>query len=331
MNFMYLKTLPYWSDRNMLDRINKILEKFMPLMIPTSVVIGVLLSVYIKDFSYLIPWIFAFMTFSGSLNSNFVAMKQAVLNPLPLFLVLFILHILMPMWAFGVGLAVFSGDSYTITGLVLAMAIPTGITSFVWVSIYKGNIALTLSIILIDTMLSPFIVPLTMSLLVGGNIEMDIVGITQGLFLMIVIPSIAGMTLNQVLKEKVASGISARLSPFAKIAMGIVVMLNGAVVAPYLLDINLKLIGIAIIMFLVAFSGYLISFFTGKLFKQDKETVTAIMFSGGMRNISAGAVLAVSYFPAAVAVPVVLGMLFQQVLASIYGYAIKRYYLKDRE
>lgn len=316
----------------MLYKINKILEKFMPLLVPASVVIGVLLSVYVKDFSFLIPWIFAFMTFSGSLNSNFLSMKQAVLNPLPLILILFILHIIMPLWALGVGHVVFSGDAFTITGLVLAMVIPTGITSFVWVSIYKGNIALTLSIILIDTMLSPFIVPLTMSLFVGGNIEMDIVGITQGLFLMIVIPSIVGMTLNQVLKERVASGLSARLSPFAKIGMGIVVMLNGAVVAPYLLDINLKLIGIAIIMFLVAFSGYLISFFTGKLlFKQDKETVTAMMFTGGMRNISAGAVLAVSYFPAAVAVPVVLGMLFQQVLASIYGFAIKRYYLEEKD
>lgn len=314
----------------MLYRFNKILEKFMPLMIPTSVIIGVLLSVYVKDFSFLIPWIFAFMTFSGSLNSNFVEMKQAVFNPLPLVLVLFILHILMPLWAFGVGYVVFNGDPYTITGLVLALAIPTGITSFVWVSIYKGNIALTLSIILIDTMLSPFIVPLTMSLLVGGNIEMDIDGITKGLFLMIVIPSIAGMMLNQLLKKKVASGISARLSPFAKIAMGIVVMLNGAVVAPYLLDINLKLIGIAITMFLVAFSGYLISFSIGKLFKQDKETVTSIMFTGGMRNISAGAVIAVSYFPAAVAVPVVLGMLFQQVLASICGSVIKRYFLEEK-
>ena len=321
----------HWSERNMLYKINKILEKFMPLLVPTSVVIGVLLSVYVEDFSFLIPWIFAFMTFSGSLNSNFSSMKQAVLNPLPLVIVLFILHIVMPLLALGVGHVAFSGDAFTITGLVLAMAIPTGITSFVWVSIYKGNIALTLSIILIDTMLSPFIVPFTMSLLVGGNIEMDIVGITEGLFLMIVIPSIVGMTLNQVLKERVARGLSARLSPFSKIGMGIVVMLNGAVVAPYLLDINLKLVGIAIIMFLVAFSGYLISFFTGKLFKQDKEIVTAMMFTGGMRNISAGAVLAVSYFPAAVAVPVVLGMLFQQVLASIFGFAIKRYYLEEKD
>ncbi len=314
----------------MLYKLNKMLEKFMPIMIPFSVVIGVLLTAYIKDFSFLIPWIFAFMTFSGSLNSNFVSLKQAVMNPLPILLVIFILHIFMPLWALGVGHLAFSGDSFTITGLVLAMAIPTGITSFVWVSIYKGNTALTLAIILIDTMLSPFVVPLIMSLLVGGNIEMDIIGMTQGLLMMIVIPSIVGMTLNQVVKGKVASNLSARLSPFAKISMGLVVMLNGAVVAPYLLDVNLKLIGIAIIVFFIALSGYLISFFAGKLFKQDKETIIALMFSGGMRNISAGAVLAVSYFPPAVAVPVVLGMLFQQTLASIYGFAIKRFYLNKR-
>lgn len=314
----------------MLYKLNQMLEKLMPIMIPVSVVIGILLAASIKDFSFLIPWIFAFMTFSGSLNSNFVSMKQAVLNPLPILLVIFILHIFMPLWALGVGHLAFSGDSLTITGLVLAMAIPTGITSFVWVSIYKGNTALTLAIILIDTMLSPFVVPLSMSLLVGGNIEMDIIGMTQGLLMMIVIPSIVGMTLNQVVKGKVIRNLSARLSPLAKLAMGLVVMLNGAVVAPYLLDVNLKLIGIAIIVFFIALSGYLISFFAGKLFKQDKETIIALMFSGGMRNISAGAVLAVSYFPPAVAVPVVLGMLFQQTLASIYGFAINRYYLNKR-
>ncbi|MNG35685.1 hypothetical protein D3C84_1224860 [compost metagenome] len=41
-----------------------------------------------------------------------------------------------------------------------------------------------------------------------------------------------------------------------------------------------------------------------------------------MRNISAGAVLAVSYFPAPVAVPVVLGMVFQQLLASLAGFLL---------
>ena len=47
-----------------------------------------------------------------------------------------------------------------------------------------------------------------------------------------------------------------------------------------------------------------------------------------MRNISAGAVLAVSFFPSQVAVPVVIGMLFQQILAALFGYLLRRFELK---
>lgn len=310
----------------MLNRINKKLEKIMSLFIPISLVIGVIFSATLHDFSGLIPWIFAFMTFAGSLNSNFASMKQAMLSPLPLVLTIFVLHVFMPLWAFGIGHVVFSGDMFTITGLVLSMAIPTGISSVVWVAIYKGNIALSLSVILIDTLLSPLIVPFTMSLLVGGNIEMDVISMTQGLILMIVIPSIVGMMLNQLTTGDKVKRLSDSLSPFSKIGMGFVVMLNGAVVAPYLLDVSGKLIAIAVVVFFIACSGYLISFFAGKLFKQDKETVIALMFNGGMRNISAGAVLAISYFPAAVAVPVIMGMLFQQTLASVFGLVTDRYF-----
>ncbi|TDL64691.1 bile acid:sodium symporter family protein [Rhodococcus qingshengii] len=312
----------------MLLTINKQLEKIMPLITPTSVVLGVLLSVYIKDFEYLIPWIFAFMTFAGSLNSNFKSLSDVVRHPLPIFAAMILLHILMPIWAWGVGHITFQDDIFTITGIVLGMAIPTGITSFIWVSIYKGNIPLTLSIILIDTMLSPLIVPYCLSLLVGERIEMDIVGIMQGLVGMIVLPSILGMLLNQFLKGNVTKRLSATLAPFSKISIGIVVMLNAAVIAPYLKIINLKLISIILVVFLIAATGYVFSFFIGKLIRSDRDTVISLTFSGGMRNISAGAVIAVTYFPPAVAVPVVVGMLFQQVLASFTGYVMARYFNK---
>lgn len=47
------------------------------------------------------------------------------------------------------------------------------------------------------------------------------------------------------------------------------------------------------------------------------------VFNAGMRNIAVGVVLATTYFPSKVAMPVVFGMLFQQVLASVF-YKIKR-------
>jgi predicted Na+-dependent transporter len=312
----------------MLIKLNKQLEKIMPLITPTSVVLGVLLSNYLSDFSFLIPWIFAFITFAGSLNSNFKSLTDVVRHPLPIFALIGILHILMPIWAWGVGHITFKEDILTITGIVLGMSIPTGVASFIWVSIYKGNIPLTLSFILIDTILSPLIVPYCLSLLIGEKIEMDFWGIMQGLFGMIVVPSLLGMALNQLSKGKVTKKLGTSLAPFSKIFLGIVVMLNGAIVAPYLKDINLKLISVTVVVFFIAVTGYLFSFLIGKLIRSDRDTVVSLTFSGGMRNISAGAVIAVTFFSPAVAVPVVVGMLFQQVLASFAGYFLAWYFDK---
>ncbi|WML38313.1 bile acid:sodium symporter family protein [Neobacillus sp. OS1-2] len=312
----------------MLKRLNQKLQKVMPLITPVSVVLGILLSAYLKDFSYLIPWIFAFITFAGSLGSNFKSLKDVVLHPFPIFLTMLILHVLMPLWAWGVGHIVFTDDVYTITGLVLGMVIPTGITSMMWASIYKGNIPLVLSVILIDTLLSPILVPLSMSLFVGQSVEMDFFGMLKGLLGMIVIPSVIGMLLNQATKGKINDHLGANLAPISKIALGIVVALNGAVVAPYLKHINLKLLVIMVTVFFIALIGYVLSFLLGRLMKRDRDTVITMTFTGGMRNISAGAVIAVSFFPAAVAVPVIVGMLFQQVLASTNGHFIDRFYHK---
>ncbi len=310
----------------MLQIVNRQLEKYMALITPTGVILGVLFAGWLIDLTFLIPWIFAFITFAGSLSSNFTALKKAVLHPLPIILALGLLHILMPVWAWAVGHLTFNGDVYTITGLILALVIPTGITSVLWVSICKGNLALTLSIILIDTLLSPFIVPYTLSIFVGTKVEMDVVAMMTGLFLMVVLPSLVGMLLNHMTNGKIKESWGPKLAPFSKISLGLVVMLNGTIVAPYLQNVDLKLIWVAVVVFFVAFTGYLFSFLLGKLFRWNQETIISLTFTGGMRNISAGAVIATSFFPAQVAVPVVVGMLFQQLIASLFGYALNRHY-----
>ncbi|UJF34111.1 bile acid:sodium symporter family protein [Paenibacillus hexagrammi] len=316
----------------MLAQLNKKLEKILPLITPVSVFIGVLLGSHLSAYTFLSPWLFAFMTFSGSIGSSFKEFVKVITQPLPLVMTLIILHVLMPLLALGVGHVVYVGDSFTITGLLLAAAIPTGITSFVWVAIYRGNTVLTLSIILVDTVLSPFVVPFTLSAFIGAKVEMDTWGMMQGLFLMIVLPSLAGMLLNQWTKGTIKEQWGPRLGPFSKITMGVVVAINGAVVSPYLRNLNSKVIGMAAIVLLLAFFGYMLGWLLAVLLRWDRDTTVALTFNGGMRNISAGAVLAVTYFPAPVAIPVVLGMLFQQSLASLFGYLLgKRYGSRESE
>ncbi|RCW73118.1 bile acid:sodium symporter family protein [Saliterribacillus persicus] len=303
----------------MLYKMNKTLQKMMPFIAPSSVIIGVIFAEGLAPLAYLVPWIFAFMTFAGSLSSNFIAIHRVMVHPFPIVIAVFLLHIVMPFWAWGVGVITFPDDPLTVTGVVLAMVIPTGITSFIWVSMVRGNIALTLSIILVDTILSPLIVPGVLSIFIGQAVELEVWPIMKGLLGMIVLPSILGLILHEWTHGKIHEKWSPRLAPFSKISLSLVIMINSAAVAPYLKNFDSKLLRIAVIVFLIAASGYLLAWLVAKLTKRSKEDKIALIFTGGMRNISAGAVIAVQYFPPPVAVPVVIGMLFQQILASIFG------------
>lgn len=312
----------------MLHKINHHLERLMPMITPSSVIIGVLLSDHFNQLIYLVPWIFAFITFSGSLGSNIKSLQRVISHPFRLLTVLLILHFLMPAWAWGIGHLAFNGDLHTITGLTLAALIPTGVTSVIWVTIYHGNLGLALAIILVDTFLSPIIVPYSVSLFAGGKVEIDFWGLMGGLFGMVVIPSVFGMLLNELTGGKVKEKIGSRLAPFSKIALAAVVIINSSIVAPYFKEIDTKFLMISGVTLLIASSGYLFSLLIGKFLKWDHPDVVTLMFTGGMRNISAGAVLAVTYFKPEVALPVVIGMLFQQVLASIFGNLLQRSYQK---
>lgn len=314
----------------MLQKIDHQLERIMPLITPSSVIIGVLLADSFHNYLFLVPWIFAFMTFNGSLGSNIKSLQNVVTHPFRLITVMIILHLIMPLWAWGIGHLAFNGDIHTITGLTLAALIPTGVTSVMWVSIYRGNIVLALAIILIDTFLSPFIVPYSMSLFAGKQVEIDMWGMMGGLFGMVVIPSIAGMVLNELTKGKVKEKLGTRLAPFSKMALAAVVLINSSVVAPYFKQVDFRFILIALVSFFIASSGYIFSIVIGKFLKWEQQDVVTLMFTGGMRNISAGAVIAVTYFEPEVAVPVVIGMLFQQVLASIFGHLLHKSYQKPR-
>ncbi|UZJ79627.1 bile acid:sodium symporter family protein [Fictibacillus sp. KU28468] len=310
----------------MLEKLNHQLEKFMPFITPASVILGILLTSELKGLLFLVPWIFAFMTFSGSLGSNFTHLRNTLSRPVPILTALIILHIIMPIWAWGVGHIAFSSDSLTITGLVLAMVIPCGVTSSIWVSIYRGNSTLALSIILIDTLLSPIVVPYSLSLFVGETVSIDEWSMVKDLLNMIVIPSVIGMLLNHWTKGEIKNTLGKRISPVSKICMSAVVAINASVATPYLVHVNAKLLLIGLFVLLIAASGYLICWLTGMLFGWERERVVALVFSGSMRNISAGSVLALTYFSPATAVPVVVGMLFQQILASIYGHLIAKHY-----
>ncbi|MDD9268381.1 bile acid:sodium symporter family protein [Paenibacillus sp. GCM10023248] len=308
----------------MLTRLNKSLEKLMPVLTPAAVVTGLVFSVWLHDLRFLVTWIFAGMTFAGSLGANFADLKKIAQHPQPIIINLIILHLIMPLVGWLTAKLVFPGDLLTETGFILLFAIPTGVVSLVWVTIYKGNVALTLALILLDTIISPFVVPYTVSLFVGAQVSLDTWGMMKGLLWMVVIPSILGMTLNQATKGRVKTVWGPKLSPFSKLGLFVVVAINASVVAPYIKSAGSSLIALVAASFVAVSFGYALGWAATWLLKWNHGDTVALTFNSGMRNLSAGAVLAITFFPPPVVLPVISGMLFQQILASLFGFALGR-------
>ncbi len=310
-----------------MNSFNKYLQKWMPILTPLSLVIGVLLENVGHQLLFLVPWLFAFMTFAGSLSMNFEAIKSLKKYPAVILIAIAFLHLLMPVWAYFVSTIIFDDHLLTI-GFVLAVAIPTGVTSFIWVSICRGHLVLCLAIILIDTLLSPIIIPALLHIVVGQTIKIDTTGLIFDLLWMIVVPSIVGVALNEFTKGNIAVTLGKKLAPFSKLSLFSIVMINSSAIAPYMKNISWELVGVILVVFVLAVSGYVFCLVLGHILWKDTSIITMFVFTGGMRNIAVGVVIATTYFPAKTVMPVVFGMLFQQVLASFFSRVIEKYQLK---
>ncbi len=305
---------------------NRFIEKWMPLVTPCCLLIGVFFPDQLSRGLFLVPYIFAFMTFSGSLNSEFRDVARVFRHPLPLVATLFIIHFVMPLTASALGHVFFPQNPYLITGMVLEFVVPSAIVSFMWVSIYHGSSSFTLSLVLTDTLLAPFLVPLSLRLFVGSAVQVDTWGMMRELLFMVAIPAVCALTLNQFTDGKYKSALSHRLSPFGKIALILVVSVNSSKVSPFIKHMTPQLFAVAGTVLLIAASGYGIGWLGAVLLRQKRDFIISMTFNSGMRNISAGAVIAAAYFPPEVMFPVMIGTLFQQVLAAVYAQLIIRRY-----
>ncbi len=293
------------------------MQKRMAILTPLSLLLGVLLEHIGQHLLSLVPIIFAIMTFISSLNMKVKDARVFIKYPKTILFSIAFLHMFMPLWAYFLSRLIF--DDYLLTiGYVLAVAVPTGVTSIIWVTISKGNLPLALAIILIDTLLAPIVLPSLIHLTVGEHITIDITSLMLGLIWMVVIPSIAGILVNEFSKGKVQQKYGKMLAPISKLCLFAVVFINSSAIAPYLKNVTWEVLWIVAVVFTVSVSGYIFALLIGQALWKDKSIIATLVFIGGMRNIAAGVVVAITYFPAKVVMPVVFGMLFQQVLASFF-------------
>ena len=212
----------------MLRKFNSFIEKWMALVTPTCLLLGVCFPDIAKCGLPYVPAVFAFMTFAGALKSRFKDVANVFRHPGSLLIIMLLVHVVIPTAACGAGHLFFGNNMELITGMVLEFAVPTAVVSLMWVTIYDGNSPLSLSLVVLDTVLAPFLIPATLKILLGSAVTIDSARMMRELIFMVALPAVVAMVLNQITDGKVMETWPGKLAPFSKLALIFVVTSNSS-------------------------------------------------------------------------------------------------------
>jgi len=290
----------------------------MPVLTPISIALG---FAFFGAFIHLRPyvsWLFGIMTFSGALKLRAAEFGATIRRPKAIFLFLAATHIVMPLIAlFAASLGFANTD--IVSGFVLLFSGPTAVSGFIWVTMFRGDKALCLTLILLDTILAPLVVPGSVLLLMGAKTAIDMSGIAFSLFMMVVVPVILGVTVNEASKGKIPSLVCPYLNPLSKICLMLVIAANTSAIAPKVRLSDPVVWKVALFCILLSCAGFVITKLAALAGKCGGEKGVTLFFSGGLRNISAVTTISVAFFPEAAALPALLGVVFQQTISAIMG------------
>ncbi|MGE5605363.1 MAG: bile acid:sodium symporter family protein [Bacteroidota bacterium] len=305
-------------------QLNQLFEKRMFFIVGSGIALGALFNGFFILIKSWVPYLFAYITIAVSLNCSFSDFKKVFKAPGLLLTIMGLLHLFLPFMALILARIFLPGQPLLQAGIVLITAAPIGVASTMWTSISGGNVPLALTTVITDTILSPMVVPLIMLVTIGQKVQFNIPSLMWGLAWMIVVPTIIGMTLHDLTKGEISRNLKFVTGPSSKLFLGIIVAVNLAAAWNSLSLLKSSISNIAILVFIMGCSGYLIGFAYARLFKFSPDIINTFVFSVGMRNNTAGLVLALNYFPEITAVPVVLVILFQQPLAAVSHHLLTR-------
>jgi len=245
----------------------------------------------------ILPLALAFIMFVLGLGLTGADFLRVIKQPRDFFVGAFSQIILLPIIAF-ILVKVWSIAPELAIGVMIIAAAPGGVTSNLLTSFAKGDVALSISLTAIISLLCvvtiPFIVLTSVELLGGSNITQDVslLGMSRDMFLIVTVPVILG-----ILLRKFSSDVALKLEPIAKkvsIVLFVLVLL-GAIAAErenvisYFAQAGLITLILNVVMMIVA---YYVAQFLASGTKQKKS----ITIECGLQNGTLAIFVATSIF-----------------------------------
>ena len=199
-------------------------------------------------------------------------------------------------------------------GLIIVASCPGGTASNVISFLAKANVALSVTMTAVSTILAIILTPLLTTFLIGDKIEVS----TWQLFLrtvkVVLLPIVLGVSINKYLPK-----VTAKLLPVAPLVAVIFIILIVASIIGQgrdeIFQSGLKLAGA---VFTLHLSGFLLGYLISRIFIKNRQVNRTISIEVGMQNSGLGAYLArANFVNPAIAIPSAISSATHSIIGSI--------------
>ena len=165
-------------------------------------------------------------------------------------------------------------------GIILVGSSPSGLASNVMSYLAKANLALSVTLTAVATLLAPLLTPALMKWLAGEFIPIDFWAMMWSIIKIVIIPIIGGLIFNKVAHGRVR-WLDLAMPVVSMVSIGIIITIITAAGRDSLLSIGLLLI---MACFIHNMMGYSLGYFISKLLRFDEKTCRTVGLEVGMQN-----------------------------------------------
>ena len=199
---------------------------------------------------------------------------------------------IMPLLAFGLG-KLFGLEAGLMAGVILVGTCPGGTSSNVITFLSRGNVALSVGMTSVNTLLAPFITPFITWILLRTSVTVDIGAMFLSIIKVVIIPIVLGYLMNKLWGEY-TKRVKELLPAVSVVAITLIVAAVVSHNADRILETGAVVFVIVILHNLL---GYLTGYLLGTFLKLPLSKRKALSVEIGMQNSGLATSLAGTAFP----------------------------------
>lgn len=276
---------------NAIKQVSHYTGKFMAVIVLAVAVFSFFVPASFKWAAPHVTLLLGIVMFGMGLTLRLQDFKVVFSRPKDVLIGLTAHYIVMPLVAF-VLVVLFQLPTQVALGVVLVGCCPSGTSSNVMSYLAKGDVALSVGVSAVSTLLAPLTTPFLVWLIARHWVQISFVSMFFSIFEVIIVPIVLGVVIHAVLKEKTEKLVD--VLPIVSVLA--IVLIVGGVVSTNASHIFSTGLLICLVVVLHNLSGYLWGYLAGKAFGLPLPKRKAICFETGMQNSGLAVSLATTYF-----------------------------------